>query len=270
MIPSFIYGTAWKKEATTELVRKAVKAGFTAIDTANQPKHYSEWLVGEALSMLAGEGITRDQLFLQTKFTPLNGHDQRLPYDPHADVKTQVRQSFESSLEHLKTDHIDSYLLHGPYSYPALGDEDWAVWSVLEELQQSGRVGTIGISNVNYLQLIALLERAKIKPAVVQNRCYASQGWDREVRNICRENGISYQGFSLLTANMPLLRHAPIVSMARKLGVDTAQVIFRFAMQIGMIPLTGTTNEQHMKEDLGVYRIALSDQELSFIESVAG
>ena len=270
MNPSFVYGTAWKKEATTELVRTAVKAGFKAIDTANQPKHYSEALVGEALAILASEGFTRDQLFLQTKFTPLNGQDQRVPYDPHADVKTQVRQSFESSLEHLKTDHIDSYLLHGPYSYPDLGDEDWAVWSALEELQRSGRVGMIGISNVNYLQLVALLERATIKPMVVQNRCYANRGWDREVREICRENGILYEGFSLLTANVPLLRHTPIVTMARKLGVDPEQVIFRFAMQVGMIPLTGTTNEQHMKQDLGAYRIALSDDEVSFIESVAG
>jgi diketogulonate reductase-like aldo/keto reductase len=209
-------------------------------------------------------------LFLQTKFTPLNGQDQRVPYDPDADVKTQVRQSFESSLEHLNTDHIDSYLLHGPYSYPGLGDDDWAVWSALEELQRSGRVGMIGISNVNYLQLTALLERATIKPAMVQNRCYASQGWDREVREICSNNGVFYQGFSLLTANVPLLRHAPIVAIARKLGVDSSQVIFRFAMQVGMIPLTGTTNEQHMKEDLGVNRIALSDAEVSFIESIAG
>jgi len=270
MNPTFIYGTAWKKDATTQLVQTAVKAGFRAIDTANQPKHYSEALVGEALAALAREGVSRDQLFLQTKFTPLNGHDDRVPYDPHADVKTQVRQSFESSLEHLKTDHIDSYLLHGPYSYPALGDEDWAVWSALEELQQSGRVRMIGISNVNYLQLTALVERATVKPMMVQNRCYASQGWDREVREICRDNGIFYQGFSLLTANMPLLRHAPIAAMARKLGVDTPQVIFRFAMQVGMIPLTGTTDEQHMKEDLGIHRIALSDDEVTFIESIAG
>lgn len=270
MTPTFVYGTAWKKDATTRLVETAVKAGFRAIDTANQPKHYSEWLVGEALASLAGEGISRDALFLQTKFTPLNGQDDRLPYDPNADLKTQVRQSFERSLRHLKTDRVDSYLLHGPYSFPGLGDEDWEVWKAIEEIHRSGRAGMIGISNVNYLQLSALLERATIKPMVVQNRCYASQGWDREVREVCREHGIMYQGFSLLTANVPVLRHPPIVSMAKKLGVDTMQVIFRFAMQIGMVPLTGTSNEQHMKEDLDVSRISLSDEEVSFIESVAG
>ena len=270
MNPTFIYGTAWKKEATTALVRTAVNAGFRAIDTANQPKHYSEALVGDALELLAADGISRNELFLQTKFTPLNGHDERLPYDPQADLKTQVRQSFQSSLEHLRTDRLDSYLLHGPYSFPGLGDEDWEVWSAIEEIYRAGGAGMIGISNVNYLQLTALLERAEVKPMVVQNRCYANRGWDREVREICRENGIMYQGFSLLTANVPVLRHPPIVSIARKLAVDTPQVIFRYAMHAGMVPITGTTSERHMKEDLGVYRIALSDAEVSFIDSVAG
>jgi diketogulonate reductase-like aldo/keto reductase len=270
MKPTFVYGTAWKKEATTQLVQTAVKSGFTAIDTANQPKHYSEWLVGEALEALAAEGVKRDSLFLQTKFTPLDGHDDRVPYDPQADLKSQVRQSFERSLKHLKTDRVDSYLLHGPYSYPGLGDEDWEVWSAIEDLYRSGRTGMIGVSNVNYLQLAGLVERAETKPMVVQNRCYASRGWDREVREICRENGIMYQGFSLLTANVAVLRHPEIVSMARKLGVDVMQVIFRFAMQVGMVPLTGTSSETHMKEDLGVSRIMLSEDEVSYIESIAG
>src|SRR5215210_6622687 len=114
MTPSFVYGTAWKKDATTELVKTAVKAGFRAIDTANQPKHYSEALVGQAVAALAQDGIARESLWLQTKFTSLNGQDERVPYDPHADITTQVKQSFESSLEHLGTDHVDSYLLHGP------------------------------------------------------------------------------------------------------------------------------------------------------------
>jgi len=270
MTPTFVYGTAWKKDATTQLVQTAVKAGFNAIDTANQPKHYSEWLVGVALEALAREGISRDSLFLQTKFTPLDGHDDRVPYDPQADLKSQVRQSFERSLLQLKTDHVDSYLLHGPYSYPGLGDSDWEVWGAIEGLYRSGKTGMIGVSNVNYLQLSGLIERAAIKPMVVQNRCYASRGWDREVREICVENGIMYQGFSLLTANAPILQHPTIKSMAKNLGVDTMQVIFRFAMQVGMVPLTGTTNEQHMREDLGMYRIMLSDDEVSFIESIAG
>jgi diketogulonate reductase-like aldo/keto reductase len=270
MTPTFVYGTAWKKDATTDLVKKAVKAGFRAIDTANQAKHYSEPLVGEALAALALEGISRDSLWLQTKFTSVSGQDERLPYDPKADITTQVKQSFESSLKHLKTDRVDSYLLHGPYNFPGLGAEDWEVWKAIEEIHRSGRAGAIGISNVNHLQLAELVAKASIKPMMVQNRCYANRGWDREVRAICSKHGITYQGFSLLTANVPVLRHPPVVAIARRLGVDTMQVVFRFAIQVGMLPLTGTTDEQHMKEDLGVFGIELTPEEVSFIESVAG
>jgi diketogulonate reductase-like aldo/keto reductase len=114
------------------------------------------------------------------------------------------------------------------------------------------------------------LERAAIKPMVVQNRCFANRGWDREVREICVENSIMYQGFSLLTANVSVLQSATIRSLATKLGVDTMQVILRFAMQVGMVPLTGTSNEEHMRQDLGIYRILLSDEEVALIESIAG
>ena len=269
-VPSFIYGTAWKKDGTAALVRTAASAGFRAIDTANQPRHYQEPLVGEALEALAADGIPRDSLFVQTKFTPVDGHDHRVPYDPQVDLKTQVRQSFESSLKNLRTGHVDSYLLHGPYSFPGLGQADWEVWSAIEEIHTSGRAGMIGISNVNAGQLEAMVETARVKPMVVQNRCFANRGWDREVRAICRLHGIMYQGFSLLTANPYVLRHPAVVSIARRLGVGPEQVIFRFAMSVGMVPLTGTTREPHMLEDLQVYGIELTRDEVDRIESIAG
>jgi diketogulonate reductase-like aldo/keto reductase len=173
-IPSFMYGTAWKKEATTGLVLQAVQAGFTAIDTANQLIHYDEARVGEAVRQLAARGVPRDKLFLQTKFTPVNGQDHRLPYDATAPVGTQVRQSFESSLAHLHTEYLDSYVLHGPYYRRGLGPEDWDVWTAMEQLYESKRTRMIGVSNVSAEQLALLCERATHKPMVVQNRCYAA------------------------------------------------------------------------------------------------
>src|SRR5262245_25102415 len=108
MNPSFIYGTAWKKDATDGLVKTAIKTGFNAIDTANQPRHYQESLAGDALVSLAAHGFPRNSLFVQTKFTPINGQDHRVPYDPEAPIQTQVRESFESSLRNLKTEYVDS------------------------------------------------------------------------------------------------------------------------------------------------------------------
>lgn len=268
-IPSFMYGTAWKKNATAQLVQLAVSSGFTAIDTANQLIHYQEASVGEALLALDNRGIKRETLFLQTKFTSVGGQDHRTPYDASADIATQVGQSFVSSLKHLHTNYVDSYVLHGPSSRAGLGKSDWEVWAAFEEIYKSGRTKMIGISNVTAGQLAQLCEQAKIKPMVVQNRCFAVLGWDQEVREICQANQIIYQGFSLLTANRDVLREPEILEMANRLETGPQQVIFRFAMQIGMLPLTGTTSEQHMKEDLQVEDFELTPEETKRIEMIA-
>ena len=268
-IPSFMYGTAWKKEATTGLVTLAVESGFSAIDTANQLIHYQEALVGEALQVLAKKGIKRDSLFLQTKFTSVDGQGGRTPYDASADLTTQVRQSFDSSLIHLGTDYLDSYVLHAPFQRRGLGAADWEVWAVMEELCRGGKTKMIGVSNITAAQLAQLCDQAKVKPMVVQNRCFAALGWDRAVREICQTNGIIYQGFSLLTANREVLGASEIHAVARRLNATIAQVIFRFAMQIGMLPLTGTTSEQHMKEDLESEKFVLTTEELQRIETIA-
>lgn len=267
-IPTFMYGTAWKKEATTGLVVQAVEAGFTAIDTANQLVHYDEARVGEALLQLAQQGITRDKLFLQTKFTPVNGQDHRLPYDARVSLTTQVQQSFAGSLDHLHTDYLDSYVLHGPYSRRGLGAEDWEVWAAIESLYDAGKAKMIGVSNISAEQLTLLCAKAKHKPMVVQNRCYAAFGWDKDVREICLANRIIYQGFSLLTANRAIFAESDIRTMAEKYWTGLAQIVFRFSQQVGMLPLTGTTNPQHMHEDLQSDRFTLLPEEIRQIETI--
>src|SRR5947209_16533419 len=110
-LPRIMYGTAWKEDRTKRLVLEAIAAGFRAFDTANQRKHYVEEDVGAAVrTAIAAGTVTREDIFLQTKFTYQRGQDHRLPYDPDCDLTTQVRQS----LEHLGVTRIDSYLLHGP------------------------------------------------------------------------------------------------------------------------------------------------------------
>jgi diketogulonate reductase-like aldo/keto reductase len=126
----------------------------------------------------------------------------------------------------------------------------------------------IGVSNVSAEQLAQLCERATHKPMVVQNRCYAALGWDREVREICRTHRIVYQGFSLLTANRQVLAEPDVRAIAQRLGTGVAQVIFRFAMQIGMLPLTGTTDPQHMREDLQAEQLTLTRAEVQTIETI--
>ena len=100
-IPAVFYGTAWKKDQTKELVALALKSGFRGIDTACQPKHYNEEGVGDGI---AASGIPRDQLFIQTKYTPIGGQDpNKVPYNPKDDLRTQVRASLQVSLKNLRT-----------------------------------------------------------------------------------------------------------------------------------------------------------------------
>jgi diketogulonate reductase-like aldo/keto reductase len=264
-----MYGTAWKEEQTQRCVEDAIFVGFRAIDTANQRKHYYEEGVGKALKNIWDSGkLSRHDLFLQTKFTSRGGQDSRLPYDPNGSLTEQVQQSFASSLEHLHTSFLDSYVLHGPMTSRGLTEGDWEVWRAMEKLHEDGRAKYLGASNMNLEQIKLLYEGAAVKPKFLQNRCYARTGWDHAVRAFCKHHDIIYQGFSLLTANYEILNRPEFTRIALKYGGQAAQVIFRFASQVGMLPLTGTTNPEHMRDDLDCFKFELTQDEISSIEHI--
>ena len=260
--PSFIYGTAWKEERTEELTGLALAEGFRAIDTANQRKHYDEVGVGRALERAFEGGLGREEVFVQSKFTYRAGQDERLPYDPRAPAPEQVQQSFASSLEHLGCSYLDSYLLHAPERSHGLSFNDWQVWKTMSELQEAAKVRSIGVSNVSFQQLRALCEGSEVRPNYVQNRCYATQGWDLDVRLLCAKWGIVYQGFSLLTANRPWLRSGAVGQVARRLGVSPCELAFCFARHLKILPLTGTRQATHMRQDLGCVGYALRPEDV--------
>ncbi len=265
-VPSIMYGTAWKEERTEALTSDAIACGFRAIDTANQRKHYVEAGVGAAVGGAVASGsVTREQLFLQTKFTWPRGQDHRLPYDPDADLATQVQQSIDSSLKHLGVTRIDSYILHSPSRGYGLAEADWEIWRAMEEAVRAGRVGLLGVSNISSEQLAGLVGGVKTAPAFVQNRCFARKRWDADVRALCETHDIVYQGFSLLTANPQVLSSPRLIAIARRHGKTVAQVVFRFAIELGMLPLTGTTNSLHMRQDLDIFGFTLSDEDIKIM-----
>ena len=270
-VPSFLYGTAWKEQQTQRLTDLALRQGFRGIDTANQRRHYDEAAVGRAIAASVESGLlTRNDLFLQTKFTFQEGQDHRLPYDPEAPIAVQVEQSFASSLEHLGVEAIDSFLLHGPTQRIGLAPADWEAWRAMEMIQQSGRARLLGVGNVTLKQVRDLCREAHIRPRFVQNRCYAERGWDRDVRKFCATNGLVYQGFSLLTANRKVIAHPELIRIAGHHGRTVSQILFRFALDVGMVPLTGTTDVSHMRSDLEVLDFCLDLQEIERIERLGG
>jgi len=269
--PPFLYGTAWKEDRTAGLAELALRAGFRAIDTANQRKHYFEAGVGEGLAAAYRAGVvSRSDLFLQTKFTYERGQDHRLAFDPAAPFGLQVAQSLASSLEHLGTDYVDSFVLHGPSSGHEWIDADSKVWEAMGGERDAGRTRLLGVSNVS-LEHLQQMEGAHLeRTTFVQNRCFARDGWDREVRAFCRERKIVYQGFSLLTANRAVWESPAIAELAAELNATPAQVVFSFARAVGILPMTGTSNAEHMREDLGSLELMLPPEIVKILESMAG
>jgi diketogulonate reductase-like aldo/keto reductase len=259
-MPRLIYGTAWKKERTTALVELALRSGFRGVDTACQPKHYHEAGVGEALSAASSNGLTRSEIYVQTKFTPVAGQDPNdVPYDRKASLSQQVMQSFETSLRNLRTDYLDGVLLHSPY--PKDGDTLEA-WRAMERLYDQGVVRQLGVSNFyEPPRLEALCRNARIKPAVIQNRFYAKTHYDKDIRAFCKESGIVYESFWTLTANPEVLAAPDMIELAKKYGRSPAQLFFRYLTQLDIACLTGTSSKEHMEQDLSIFEFRLSPAE---------
>jgi diketogulonate reductase-like aldo/keto reductase len=264
-VPSVIYGTAWKKAATERLVHLAIESGFRGIDTACQPKHYDEAAVGAGVTASLGQGLSRADLYLQTKFTSFSGQDpNRIPYDPKAPLAVQISQSIAASLKNLQTDYLDCVLLHSPM--PTM-TQTQAAWRTLETFVDAKQIRQLGISNCYELAVLERLhDTARIKPAIIQNRFYPDTNYDREIRTYCDQNQIIYQSFWTLSANPHLLGHKAITSPASTHRRTAAQILFRYLTQIGVVPLTGTKSDIHMREDLAIFDFELSNEEQRTIE----
>lgn len=194
---------------------------------------------------------------MQTKFTPLEGQDLKgLPYRAGASLAEQVRASVASSLHHLQAEdnledeeeaYLDCVVLHSPMD--TLG-ETLLVWRTLEEFVPK-RIGYLGLSNVNFNNLELLYDLLDVKPAIVQNRFYGANGFDSRLRAFCRENGIIYQAFGVLTRNPALLDSEPVNALARAVGLENQVALYCLVLSLGnTVILNGTTDADRMKSDL--------------------
>jgi diketogulonate reductase-like aldo/keto reductase len=263
-MPRLIYGTAWKKQRTAALAALALSSGFRGLDTACQPRHYHEAGVGEALALAASAGVSRSDIYVQTKFTPMAGQDPNdIPYDPKDSLTQQVRDSFLVSLRNLGVEHLDCLILHSPYR----DDKDtFEAWRAMEGLHDEGGVRQLGISNCyEPARFEALWRAARIKPATIQNRFYAKTGYDREIRAFCREQGIVYQSFWTLTANPEILAAPAMTTLAQQYGRSPAQLFFRYLTQLDMTCLIGASSQAHMRQDMAIFEFRLGPAECETI-----
>ncbi|RGP80355.1 hypothetical protein FLONG3_1504 [Fusarium longipes] len=258
-MPKLVYGTAWKKERSADLVYTAIKHGFRGVDTAGQPKHYNEKGVGQGVQRAIKDGIIkREGLFLQTKFSPPGNQAENAPYDFDAPVVDQVHQSIQSSLNYFTIEgeepYFDSVLLHSPLRTL---EDTIAAWKTLETYVPH-KIRNLGISNTTLPILKALDDAAIVKPSVVQNRFYPDTRFEVELRAYCRQREIAFQSFWTLSANPRLAASKPVKAIAEKAQV--APVAAYYALIVGLDGVTvldGTTTESHMKDDLeGIEKIA--------------
>ncbi|KAI9725982.1 MAG: hypothetical protein M1828_002310 [Chrysothrix sp. TS-e1954] len=255
-IPAFLYGCAWKRSETANLVHKALSSGFRGIDVAAQPRHYREDLAGEGMRRAIGEGrVKRGDIFVQSKFTAVPGQDPgNIPYEPRASVKEQVTASVQSSLRNLRVEegvedvqgtYLDSLVLHSPLSTL---EKTMEAWEACERFVPH-EVKFLGISNTPLDVLEALYAGANVKPSIVQNRFYRDTGYDVALRRFCRDRGIVYQSFWSLTANGGLMKIPHTAKVANAADVEPAVVIYCFILGLeDTVVLNGTQN--HMESDL--------------------
>lgn len=267
--PPLLYGTAWKKETTASCVEMALACGFRGIDTACQPKHYHEAGVGDGLRLAYEKGLKREELFIQTKFTPLGGQDpHNIPYNPKDSIEQQIETSFEVSKKNLQTNYIDSLLLHSPlFPYPNMQ----RAYKAMEALYEKGEVLHLGISNCYDLELLKQVYKdARVKPSFVQNRFYADTGYDKELRAWCIQHAIAYQGFWTLTANPHILSSEPMRLLTQKYAKTPAQIFYRFLICKSITPLIGSTSRKHLEEDQAIFEFELEKKDSEILERVTG
>jgi diketogulonate reductase-like aldo/keto reductase len=183
-----------------------------------------------------------------------------VPYDKNSPLELQIAQSFETSKKNLQTEYVDSLVLHSPMAPHGLL---MTAWNAMEKIQKTGGARQLGISNCYDTEVIrSLFADADVKPAVVQNRFYQETGYDANLRHWCSNHGVIYQSFWTLTANLHILASNTVRTIAQKYKKTEAQIFFRYLSHSGIVPLTGTSSEQHMKEDLGIFDFELSSEDL--------
>jgi len=277
--PYIIYGTAWKKGETSRFVSEAVHAGFRFIDTACQPKHYNEAGVGDGWVSAAKDlGLNREDFSIQTKFTSVDGQDiNNVPYDLEASIEDQVRQSLDVSLRNLKTDYIDSLVMHSPFRKMS---DTIKAWRVFESFVDEGKVRQLGISNCYDINVFKnLYNEARIKPSVLQNRFYSDSNFDTELRQFCHDNGgILYQSFWTLTAhsNRRALQMPEVKQIAAAKDLTPSTLMYAFMLTLGHTPLSGTTDRLHMAENVAVMEriiggeTILNQEDINIISTALG
>lgn len=256
-IPVLGFGT-WKAEngeVAYQAVLEALKTGYRHIDTAAIYKN--EESVGRAIR---DRGIPRQEIFVTTKLWNTN-HS----YD-------EARQAFEESMEKLGLDYLDLYLIHWSNPKPLRENDEWKtrnaeVWRAMEDLYQEGKIRAIGVSNFLPHHLDALLETARIIPAVNQVRL-APGVYQEEVVDYCKEKGILLEAWGPFGQG-ELFEQKEVQKIAAKHGKTVAQIALAWSLAEGFLPLPKSVTASRIQSNLDCFGIELSNDEREVLKTIS-
>ena len=250
-MPSIGYGVfrMTNLEECENAVVQAVKIGYRLIDTA--AAYENETAVGKAIKKVIEEKIVRrEELFITTKLWITDTTYEK------------AKEGFQRSLERLGLDYIDLYLIHQPYH------DYYGAWRALEELYESGKVRSIGVDNFTQDRMADFLFFNKVKPAVNMIECNAYFQREDE-RKYLEEQNILMQAWSPLAAGKEeLFTNETLGNIAQKHQKSVAQIILRWLVQRGIVPVVKSANPVRMKENLNIFDFTLSEEEMKQIASL--
>lgn len=246
-IPAVAFGTYKAADGkSADVIRAAIGAGYRYFDTASF--YGTETYLAEAIRE---SGIPRREFFIASKLWK-----DEMGYE-------NVKSAFERTLNNLRTDYLDLYLIHWPLPEP--GYKEWRqldkeTWRAMEELYEAGKIRAIGLSNFLPHHIENILKDCRVRPAVDQIEYHP--GYSQEaVVNYCRERGILVQAWSPIGRSRVL--DEPLVKeLAAKYDVSPAQICLKFAVQRNIIPLPKSSSEARMRENLDLYSFELEQDDI--------
>lgn len=246
-IPAVAFGTYKAVDGkSADVIRAAIGAGYRYFDTASF--YGTETYLAEAIRE---SGIPRREFFIASKLWK-----DEMGYE-------NVKSAFERTLNNLRTDYLDLYLIHWPLPEP--GYKEWRqldkeTWRAMEELYEAGKIRAIGLSNFLPHHIENILKDCRVRPAVDQIEYHP--GYSQEaVVNYCRERGILVQAWSPIGRSRVL--DEPLVKeLAAKYDVSPAQICLKFAVQRNIIPLPKSSSGDRMRENLDLYSFELEQDDI--------
>lgn len=241
-IPSIGFGTykSGDNNETAEIVKYALECGYRQIDTASF--YGNEVGIGNAIKE---SKVKREDIFLVTK----------LWNDDHGYDKTI--EAFNNSLKRLQVEYLDLYLIHWPNKLNA------ETWRAFEDLYKAGKVKAIGVCNFKIGHLEELKKTAKIMPMVNQVEVHP-QSSKNEMLNYCIENNIQLIAWSPIMRGK-LFTNELMLNLSEKYQKSVAQVILRWHIQRGVIPIPKSSNKTRIKENLNVFDFEISNKDMKSI-----